>query len=61
MKRAAFASNVSVVPGIDDLTARTLPAKANDESGLETIARAYQFDVSGRPSQTSGSSINFEL
>ena len=44
-KRAALTSNVSVVPGIDDLTVRTLLTKAHDEGGLETIARAHQLDV----------------
>ena len=44
-KRAALTSNVSVVPGIDNLTVRTLLTKAHDEGGLETIARAHQLDV----------------
>ena len=42
---AALTSNVSVVPGIDNLTVRTLLTKAHDEGGLETIARAHQLDV----------------
>ncbi|MEE2820913.1 MAG: biotin carboxylase N-terminal domain-containing protein [Pseudomonadota bacterium] len=41
-KRSALAADVSVVPGVDDLTVRTLLAKAEREGGLEAIARAHK-------------------
>jgi len=40
-KRTALAANVSVVPGVDDLTTRTLLAKADREGGLAQIAAAH--------------------
>ena len=39
-KCIALAADVSVVPGVDDLTVRTLLAKAEREGGLEAIAKA---------------------
>ncbi len=44
-KRTALTSNVSVVPGVDDLTVRTLLTKAHNESGLEAIAQAHHLDI----------------
>lgn len=41
-KRTALAADVSVVPGVDDLTVRTLLAKAEREGGLEAIAKAHK-------------------
>jgi acetyl/propionyl-CoA carboxylase alpha subunit len=41
-KRTALAANVSVVPGLDNLTVRTLLAKAAREGGLEAIAATNQ-------------------
>ena len=41
-KRSALAADVSVVPGVDDLTVRTLLAKAEREGGLEAIAKAHK-------------------
>lgn len=38
-KRTALAAEVSVVPGVDDLTTRTLLAKAEQHGGLEAVAR----------------------
>lgn len=40
-KRTALAANVSVVPGVDDLTTRTLLAKADREGGLVQLAAAH--------------------
>jgi acetyl/propionyl-CoA carboxylase alpha subunit len=40
-KRTALAAEVSVVPGVDDLTTRTLLAKAEREGGLAQLAQAY--------------------
>ena len=40
-KRTALAADVSVVPGVDDLTIRTLLAKAEREGGLKAIAKAH--------------------
>jgi len=44
-KRTALAANVSVVPGLDNLTVRTLLAKASREGGLEKIAKAHNLDL----------------
>ena len=41
-KRTALAVDVSVVPGVDDVTVRTLLAKAEREGGLEAIAKAHK-------------------
>lgn len=40
-KRTALAADVSVVPGLDNLTVRTLLAKAEREGGLTAIAQAH--------------------
>ena len=44
-KRTALAANVSVVPGVDDLTVRTLLAKAEREGGLDIIAKVHSLDA----------------
>jgi len=44
-KRTALAADVSVVPGVDDLTVRTLLAKAEREGGLDAIAQAHKLDA----------------
>jgi hypothetical protein len=38
-KRTALEVNVSVTPGINDATARTLPAKVKDQAALEALDR----------------------
>lgn len=40
-KRTALAADVSVVPGVDNLTTRTLLAKADRDGGLAKIATTY--------------------
>ena len=49
-KRTALAADVSVVPGVDDLTVRTLLAKGSREGGLDVIAKAHQLEIPDRPS-----------
>ena len=49
-KRTALAADVSVVPGVDDLTVRTLLAKASREGGLNVIAKAHQLEIPDGPS-----------
>ncbi|MGB0359192.1 MAG: biotin carboxylase N-terminal domain-containing protein, partial [Litorivicinaceae bacterium] len=44
-KRTALAADVSVVPGVDDLTVRTLLAKAEREGGLDAIAKEHKLDA----------------
>ncbi|MEL0223541.1 MAG: biotin carboxylase N-terminal domain-containing protein, partial [Gammaproteobacteria bacterium] len=44
-KRTALAANVSVVPGVDDLTVRTLLAKAEREGGLDIIAKVHSLNA----------------
>ena len=44
-KRTALAAEVSVVPGLDNLTVRTLLAKAAREGGLDAIAKAHQLPI----------------
>lgn len=43
-KRTALAAAVSVVPGVDDLTTRTLQAKAAREGGLAALALTHGLD-----------------
>ncbi|RZO74788.1 MAG: biotin carboxylase, partial [Litorivicinaceae bacterium] len=44
-KRTALAANVSVVPGVDDLTVRTLLAKAEREGGLDIVAKVHKLEA----------------
>ncbi len=44
-KRTALNSDVSIIPGVNDLTVRTLLTKAQGGNGLENIARAHHLDV----------------
>ena len=44
-KRTALACKVSVVPGVDDLTTRTLLAKAQEGNGLDSIAKSHGLDA----------------
>ncbi len=44
-KRTALAADVSVVPGLDNLTVRTLLAKADRDGGLAAVAKAHGLDA----------------
>lgn len=44
-KRTALAAHVSVVPGVDDLTTRTLLAKAASHGGLAQLAQSAGLEV----------------
>jgi len=44
-KRTALEVNVSVTPGINDVTARTLVAKVKDQAGLKAIAATHGLSV----------------